>query len=239
MDFTWNEQTLGWFETASAYTGFHRALAAIVRPHVAACATLCDVGCGLGLLALELARDMRSVLCIDRNETAITVLRALIRARGLHNVDARAADAKALAGERRDAVMMSFFGTSADDVARFLSFCDKRMILIVHENASARRRKPLDAVEVANFLTDCGARFLKIGASLEFGQPFASLADAREFARVYANAAPSADGAADWERHCEDTEKRLVETGRSDYPLYLPKRKELAVFVVEKAARRN
>jgi hypothetical protein len=139
---------------------------------------------------------------------------------------------------------MSFFGTSTVDIARFLSFCDKRMLLIVHENAAAdrcanaaaRRPKPLDAVEVAGFLTGCGARFRKIGVSLEFGQPFKSLADAREFVCVYANAPPLADDddASDWERPYGDAEKRLVETGRPDYPLYLPKRKGLAVFVVEK-----
>ncbi|MDR1573498.1 MAG: class I SAM-dependent methyltransferase [Clostridiales Family XIII bacterium] len=250
MLFQWNEQTLRWFEAASAYTGFHRELASIVRPHIADCTTFCDIGCGLGLLDLELAQDVRSVFCIDRNETAIAALRALICARGAHNVAARAADVNALAGERWDAVIMSFFGSSTASIAHFLSFCDKRMILIVHENTSANRRanaaprrpKPLDAIEVAGFLTDRGARFRKIGAVLEFGQPFTSLADVREFVRVYANALPFADdgGAdADWERPYGDAEKRLIETGRSDYPLYLPKRKGLAVFVVEKAAQQD
>jgi SAM-dependent methyltransferase len=245
MLFQWNEQTLGWFETASAYTGFHRELASIVRPHIADCETLCDIGCGLGLLDLELARDVRNLCCIDQNEAAIEALRALIRARGAQNIDARAADANALAEERWDVVIMSFFGTSTDDISRFLSFCDKRMILIVHENeaanrsanAAARRPKPLNAAEVADCLTDCGARLRRIGASLEFGQPFKSLAAAQEFVRVYANAPPLADGdAADWERPYGDAEKRLVETRRPDYPLYLPKRKGLAVFVVENAA---
>jgi SAM-dependent methyltransferase len=241
MKFPWNEKTLNWFKTASAYTGFHRRLASIVRPHIADCDTLCDIGCGLGLLDLELARDVRSALCVDRNEEAIEALRALILARGVHNVAARAMDADALAGERWDAVILSFFGTSVADISRFMSFCDKRMILIVHESASAlgcatarpRRTKPLGADEVADFLTGCGTRFRKIGASLEFGQPFKSAADARDFLRVYATATPLADAAADWERLCEDTEKRLVETGRPEYPLYLPKRKELAVFVAE------
>jgi hypothetical protein len=141
---------------------------------------------------------------------------------------------------------MSFFGSSTDAIAHFLPFCDKRMILIVHENAPAnrdanapmRRPKPLSAAEAAAFLTDYGARFQKIDASIEFGQPFKSLADAREFTRVYASAPPLADDdgddAADWKRPYSDIEKRLIETGRPDYPLYLPKRKGLAVFIVEK-----
>jgi hypothetical protein len=250
MLFQWNEQTLGWFETASAYTGFHRELASIVRPHIAGCATLCDVGCGLGLLDLELAQDIRSMLCIDQNEAAIEALRVLIRVRGARNLSVRVADANTLAGERWDIVLMSFFGSSTDAIAHFLPVCDKRMILIVHESASAdrntdasmRRPKPLSAAEVAAFLTDCGARFQKIGASLEFGQPFKSLADAREFTRVYASSPPLADDgdsdATDWKRPYSDIEKRLVETGRPDYPLYLPKRKGLAVFVVEKTFSR-
>jgi hypothetical protein len=41
---------------------------------------------------------------------------------------------------------------------------------------------------------------------------------------------------AERERLYDDMERRLVETGREDYPLYLPKRKRLAVFAVEKTA---
>jgi SAM-dependent methyltransferase len=250
MDFIWNDKTLDWFRTASAYTGFHSRLASIVRPCLADCETLCDMGCGHGLLDLELAKDLRSVLCVDQSEAAIDALRALARARGARNLVARVADVNSLAGERWDAVMMSFFGSSLEDIARFLAFCDKRMILIVHENATAGRcvnavslrPKPFGAAEVTGFLTGRDLCFQRTHAALEFGQPFKSSADARDFIRTYASSMLEASGGAgpaERARLYEDMESRLVETGLSDYPVYLPKSKKLAVFVVERVARRD
>ncbi|MDR2088442.1 MAG: class I SAM-dependent methyltransferase [Clostridiales Family XIII bacterium] len=247
MDFIWNEKTIDWFKTASAYTGFHGRLASIVRPCVADCETLCDVGCGLGLLDLELAKDVKEILCVDRNEAAIGALNEFIRARGIRNVVARVADAGTLAGERRDAVILSFFGSSLEDIARFSQFCGKRMILIVHEKASSARcvnavslrPKPFGAAEVSRFLTGRGLRFREMRAALEFGQPFRSLADARDFIRTYTASMSDAAGAgaAAQERLYGDMESRLVETGRADYPVYLPKQKRLAVFAVETSER--
>jgi SAM-dependent methyltransferase len=248
MKFLWNEKTLAWFKAASAYTGFHSRLASIVRPYTVDCATLYDIGCGLGLLDLELAKDMRSIVCIDRNEAVIAALNEIIRARGAHNIVARTADADTFAEESRDAVILSFFGSSFEDIARFLSLCDKRMILIVHEKASSAfrvsaislRPKVLGAAEAADFLTMHNLVFCRKDFELEFGQPFKSTEAAREFIRVYASASPGAEDAGGrfgWERLCGDMESRLVRTGLSDYPLYLPKPKKLAVFVVEKDAR--
>jgi predicted RNA methylase len=249
VDFLWNDKTLDWFRTASAYTGFHSRLAAIVRPCLADCETLCDMGCGHGLLDLELAKDLRSVLCVDQNEAAIGALNELIRARAARNVVARVADVNSLAGERWDAVMMSFFGASLEDITRFFAFCDKRMILIVHENAAAGRcvnavslrPKPFGAAEVTGFLTDRDLCFRRTHAALEFGQPFKSKTDARDFIRTYASsmAGAAGGGGAERARLYEDMESRLVETGLSDYPVYLPKSKKLAVFVVERLARRD
>jgi SAM-dependent methyltransferase len=250
MDFLWNEKTLAWFEAASAYTGFHSRLADVVRPYIEGCETLCDIGCGLGLLDLALAGDVRRAVCIDQSETAIAALNEIIRARGARNVVARTADANGLTEECGDAVILSFFGSSGADIERFLPLCRKRLILIVHEkssptrcaNAVALRPRPLGAAEVTDYLTNRRLKFRKTVAELEFGQPFRSLEDARDFIRIYAAAAPDADdadagGQSDWDRLYGDMERRLVRTGLSDYPLYLPKPKRLAVFAAEKEAR--
>jgi precorrin-6B methylase 2 len=249
MDFIWNEKTITWFQAASTYTGFHSRLASLVRPYIEDCATICDIGCGLGLIDLELANDVQSVVCIDQNEAAIKALNELIRSRGARNVVARVADVNELAVEKHDAVILSFFGSSVDAITHFMTFCDKRMILIVHEtpssanrvNAVSLRPKPLGADEVRGFLTERGMPFKKLSAVIEFGQPFKSLDDAKDFILVYASATSEAAGVCDagdrGERLYDDMEKRLVETRLPNYPLYLPKPKEVAVFIVDKDTR--
>jgi hypothetical protein len=132
---------------------------------------------------------------------------------------------------------MSFFGLSVDAITRFTAFCNKKLILIVHAkpqrhdsvNAISLRPKPLGPEEVLRCLTERGQAFRRLDAVIEFGQPFTSLAEAREFSQVYAETSKAAGG-----RDPRDIERRLVETGRSDYPLYLPKPKELAVFALTK-----
>lgn len=45
MKIIWNDQSVSWFNHASAYTGFHQKLADLLLKHITVRETLCDIGC--------------------------------------------------------------------------------------------------------------------------------------------------------------------------------------------------
>lgn len=74
MRMNWNDTTIKSFVSASEYTGFHKELANQIRPHIKNSKTLCDIGCGLGLIDMYLIKDVDCITCVDINENAINYL---------------------------------------------------------------------------------------------------------------------------------------------------------------------
>jgi SAM-dependent methyltransferase len=82
------------------HTGYHDFFVERVR----AGERVLDVGCGIGVLALDLARGGARVVAVDQNATSI----ATARERYAHPaIDYRVADALSLPGERFDVVVLS------------------------------------------------------------------------------------------------------------------------------------
>ena len=55
-DFIWTEEKILWYQEAVAYFGYDRVLADAAEPYLPREETVCDLGCGSGYLAMELAR---------------------------------------------------------------------------------------------------------------------------------------------------------------------------------------
>jgi 2-polyprenyl-6-hydroxyphenyl methylase/3-demethylubiquinone-9 3-methyltransferase len=86
--------------------------------------TLCDVGCGGGLIAEPMARLGFRVTAIDADDEAIAVARDHAEAGGLE-IDYRTASAESLAerGERYDVVLALEIVEHVADPASFLAAC--------------------------------------------------------------------------------------------------------------------
>jgi len=231
MRFDWNEQTIGWFMDAGAYTGFHKTLAELIVPHLAPGGTLCDLGCGLGRLDIELAPFMTEITAVDINESALIILRDEAAASGLNNLTVMNSDAAALTGTF-DVVLMSFFGQS--NMLEFLKLCRRRLIRIVSaDNKSGLypqkyRCKVKDTVPIVQDELDAkGISYKLYLHSIEFGQPLRSWQDAIEYILKNAPEA-SIDEVNDF------LNKSIIHTDESDFPLYLPNQKELGIFVLDK-----
>lgn len=110
MNFDWNPQTIQWYEDANAYSGFFRKVAGLIAPMLQGYATLCDIGCGLGLLDLELSSSIPQITCLDINENALAALRKNIEAGKIANIEPRLRDCENLEGEW-DVICISFFGS--------------------------------------------------------------------------------------------------------------------------------
>lgn len=231
MCFTWTDQSIKWFLTASRYTGFHKKLAQYILPSLTNDMSICDFGCGLGRLDIELAPFVKKIYAIDISQDVIDVLRQDIKVLSLNNVLPRCANADSL-NETCDVGIMSFFGKSVRDMLYYRGLCNKHLIRIVNmQNTSTlyptRHRKAVKntAIQVTQELKQSNMAFEFIDTFIEFGQPLRSQEDA--VAYVKSNA-PNAT----LEEIYEFLETHVKDTGRLDYPLYLPNLKHLGIFII-------
>ena len=233
MLFDWDAQVAQRWREASAYTGYDRNLAALLLPLLAGCDTLCDIGCGLGLVDLELAPYFREITCVDISEDVLGQLRAQIAERGLKNIRTVCADGMGVPGQW-DAVMALFHGEPEEIVPAYLQKATDRFLLVVHGSPYGttgpkeyRIRKCCDTESTAAWLDANGYRYTLSTGELEFGQPHRSFEDAVAYTRTFSNGAPEEEIV----RHVRET---VTETGRSDYPLYTPKKRSFGVFLLRK-----
>ena len=232
MLFRWTEQSIRWFVDASAYTGFHGEVAKKILPHLKPGESLCDVGCGLGRLDLELAPHLSRVLSMDINPDVIDVLNRDAQTRGITNLQGVCGDATTLT-EEFDILLMSFF-EKAGTMDDYLRLCRRLLIRIVNaENkgslypSSHRKVQKNVVADVQRELEERGQPYHLELISAEFGQPLRSRQDADQFVLSHASEASG--------KELEDfLSENLTETRRKDFPLFLPHRKEAGIFFIFK-----
>ena len=216
---------------ASAYTGFHEKLAKKIIPHLHADDTVCDIGCGLGLLDFQLAPHVSEISAVDVSESAIEALLYGAKSAGLTNIHAHCGVAEDLEGAY-DIILMSLFGHI--DMQELLKHCRRKIIRIAGSGRKSglyperHRRETKDAVPLyRDELAGLGVRYSVELCSFEFGQPLRTWHDAEQFVLINA---PYADSGEVNEFLNENIER----TGRDDFPFYLPYQKELGIFVIDK-----
>ncbi len=231
MLFDWNEQTMGWQADASAYTGYNRELAKLLLPRLKGCKTLCDMGCGMGLVDMELAPHFKAITCVDIAAPALKDLAARAARLGLTNVGTVCSPGEETDGEW-DAVMALFHGQVEEIVPVYLKKAKKKLLLLTHGSAYGstgpagyRVRKCCDVDGAVAWLDAHGYTYTVERGELEFGQPHRSLEDAVAYTRAFTKKVPE-DELADW------VKAHVTETGREDFPLYTPKKRGFGLFVI-------
>lgn len=220
--FNWTRQTIGWYAAAVAYTGFGRKLADIVTDYLPKNETVCDLGCGIGWLALELAARGYAVTAMDKSAGAIAWLRDERDRRGLSTLEALEQDWRSLEEEPLwDNIVMVSAGRSEDTEPFFRRLCRKRLIVADRVHLSSHVRADGGTSAQRRILPSAAGPMEALQTfSLEFGQPLTSLEDARAYISVFGGAAAMGE-----------TLSTLVETGDAAFPFYLPYRKDLELIV--------
>lgn len=233
MNIVWNERTARWFADASAYTGYHRRLAAVLLGLLPGRGTLADMGCGTGLIDMELAGHYDRVTCVDVNAEALSFLHTAAAGRGIENIETRLCDAAEVT-ETFDDVIAVFHGSPEAFARRYIPLAKGGFAAVVHSSPEGRlgpenyrNRRDDTAKSTVELFTKLGIEYKRTDISIEYGQPLKSMEDARDFTRAYSDSPP--ESAVD-----EYLERNLVRTGERDFPLYLPNEKTFSIFSVLK-----
>ncbi|MDK2808539.1 MAG: hypothetical protein PWP24_1275 [Clostridiales bacterium] len=228
MNFEWNTNTIKWYQEANAYTGFFSHIAEHIVPKLEDVRTLCDIGCGLGLLDLELAKYIEQITCVDINANAIDALKQEIQRRKIDTITPSLMDFHTM-NKQFDAIVISFFGSRS--IEELLPFCKKlfaivgdqsEQILFPNKYRNFHRNRP---EHVAEWLLENGVPYEAEEVSYEFGQPFLNQEEAKRFVC-------SLSPAISKEELKQFLEKALVSTTNNQYPLYLPHKKHVTIFTI-------
>jgi len=222
---SWDERSLGWFSDFSRYTGFHEKLAELLCHKLSGCGTLCDLGCGAGLVDLYLAGSVRQITCVDQSEAAIAFLRRESAARRISNLTALVADCADLIGTW-DAVLFSFFGTGL--LERFLPRCRHLTCVLGNDNAHGllpgKQPRRHSAAQLEALLTRRKIPYSVQTGKLEAGQPFADMEEALQFMQCYSGC--TEQEAADF------LTPRLIPIKADGFRFYLPRAKPIAIVTI-------
>lgn len=228
MNFDWNPDTIRWYQAANEYTGFYKKIAALIAPKLKGCTNLCDLGCGLGLVDLELCRSIDRITCIDICQEAIDFLKKEAAERNVGNIQALVMDCNDITG-CWDAIFISFFGSR--NFQGFLPHCKKLFAVVSAKNYTELypgKYRKFKKNTVAGFKQDLAGKGIPYSlteVSLNFGQPLISMEDARKF--VLNNSPQSSpDEVTDF------LSQNLIETKDKKYPLFLPHVKSIGIFEI-------
>lgn len=226
----WYEDMVRFMRDASEYGTYNQELARMLAPEFSKDMHICDAGCGLGYLSLALAPYVGQVSSVEKNPDALAVLKENCRAKGINNITPRCGTIQDVIPERKyDAMVFCFFGGIYEILAAARQQCSGRVCIITrnytthrfsvgsHPTGSYGYRRTNDV------LRELGVPFEEETFELEFGQPFRSMEDARQFYEIYSH---DEDKSAITD---EFLHGKVVETGREDFPFYMPHLRNLAI----------
>lgn len=231
--FTWSPEKIRWYADACEYSGNNRnqKLAEAILESLPPNPQIGDIGCGIGGLSINLAKKASRVTAVDFNGDALDYFRKIIERDSIKNIDILEGDFKTLepSALHVDCVVFCMVG-DIDFIYQAKRWTDNKIVFII-DNAESRSfaSKPkkhtrLSPDSVRSSLLEVGLKFEERSIEASFGQPFSGYAEAMKFFSCY-----DRDSSEDEIKN--SLEKRLVKTGRADFPFFLPNDKEYLMFI--------
>lgn len=236
MSFTWTEEKIKFYKDASRYTGFHRQVGEIIRPYLDENWTLCDLGCGLGLIDFEISPYVNRITAIDLSDLAISDYRKRLEASSIENISVESGDSDEVKGRLWDAVLLSFFGKPGEELDRIFSMAEKEAILITyvdplsekHGQLKKNHNRPTTSDYEAH-IKNKGYKYEIIYKDMDFGQPFRSLEEAGLYHESYSRETDPDKRTQLIRKNLKDVES----TGDKEFPYFLSKKKGIGIIVVK------
>ena len=233
MFFDWDEQVAGWYESAGAYTGYNKKLSEILLGHMEKRGSLCDLGCGLGLTDFYMAESIGQVDCFDISQLGVDYINSRARRENRDNIRAYVADAASISGKWEN--VTALFHGDLENMPKYADYATDRLIIVTHGRSFGnispkghKVKKKATVESVGETLKNSGLSYELFEYELENGQPVKSIDDAIDYTIKFSVGDP------DRETAREHIMERITETGRADFPYYLPNNKHFGVFVVKK-----
>ena len=223
----WSKDTIRFMEDASVYGNYHKELTRILLPYLPTHGHVCDAGCGLGHLALELSNVCREVTAVDASADA---LRGLMTRELPHNLKAKHGDIFSM-DDRYDAMVFCYFG-KATEILQLAESGRTDKILVVRRDCGAHSfskttvlRKDHSINSLKQTLEEHGIPYVCRNISLELGQPFRSMDDALQFFQLY--------NKSDKLIMEKDLEGKLIPVDKAPFTLYYPSVRDMELIVFE------
>lgn len=225
----WSREAVDFMRDAVAYCGYAEKLAAALRRYLPSDGHICDAGCGIGALSIELARHCRAVTAVDVSQAAIDALQGTGCVHNLHPVCADIFTMRPV--PPYDGMVFCYFGRT-EEILRIAKRQCVGTVVIVKRNCAEHRfsmgrlPQPQHRNETTRELLQSEhIPFRSESLSLELGQPFRSMDDALTFFRLYNKSDVAVTE--------ELIAPRLRKTDCAEFPLYLPELREMEVFVLQ------
>lgn len=210
----WTQESARLLDRAYRHGGAAGQLAGRIAPCLEKGARICDVGCGVGALSLELARRGFAVTALDISAVALSQLEACA------GMEILCADAREHTAPY-DAMVFCFYA-EIEECLRMAARCGAEDVFYISRDYEKHRFSVGDhpvtyrGYRQARALLDAQGVCYECGElALNMGQPFADLQEARRFFELYSRDDPA-------QITDEFLLGRLTKTDRDDYPLYLP-----------------
>lgn len=236
--FRWTEESIGWFKDAVKYNpDFYKTICLEMDPYLTGDTTVCDIGCGLGYMAMALSSKVKHITGVDIDLNVLKHAKREIDENNINNITLINEDWHCFKPEKKlDVVMMSYFSGILNDLEDLKKITEKYIISVLpygsyKESMEAKVRKgkqelhsKRETVEKAvEFLEQNSIPYSLITKELEFGQPFQELGTAKMFISHY------------YEEYDEGRLQQFIEKNmmkKADH-YYLPKLKKTGIIIID------
>ena len=228
--FTWSEESAAFWNDSARYTRCYERLAEKAVPYLAPGSTVFEGGCGLGHLALAIARSGFPVTGMDLSPLP---LQYLLQSAAQTSVPLTVREGDVFSmpeNESFDNAVFCFFGGVKETLYWAKVHCRDKLILFKKSWSTHRFTKDPGSVRKYTFplaleeLDALGVPYKTEVFDVDMGQPFRNLLDAEKFFHLY-----DPDGAMTE----DDILSRITPTADGTFPYFLPAERPVGMIVLQ------